>query len=459
MKWFDWYTQNPFREKQKWVVLLRGQECFVYCTERNDGKVTIKRSFTGSLQDIAVLIKKFHLDLKPIHLVVDGLDVYLEHTSGEENDSDITNDAVQQSVVTLDESILNIQWNGDALQERCEVLPTEFQNYFKVWPLSLAVSKAVKIPVEENIALLIFEENRTQILFFQSGGLYTLITIPYGDDFRVNHFEQYLLELRKIIEYYWEAKLLQDPIKRILLDPSVDTEAYRFILSSKCKVESWEWREEIHFTHPEEAFGMTLVKDVFEGDESCFTLLDNYSDDLDKQNKIWTLNHRVLQVLTIPIIISMIIIGVLFCANYYVNGRIEQHESFIQSEREKLELAKNYKSSIRTKLETFKGVVSNKSNFNKVLKEIAQLVPDKVWLQQVENESDVNGKKSLHIAGYSFTQGLLKNFIAQLEHSNLFLHVQIKSTEIISGKSIAKKTKVRANKKDLIYFQLFMEVR
>jgi Fimbrial assembly protein (PilN) len=88
------------------------------------------------------------------------------------------------------------------------------------------------------------------------------------------------------------------------------------------------------------------------------------------------------------------------------------------------------------------------------MQRIAGLLPSETWLETWELEN-VSGRRFNHrLEGFALAEGRVPEFLSALEKNGRLGSVKLKSTERIKGETVEDKTKIQANRKDLIRFQI-----
>ena len=112
------------------------------------------------------------------------------------------------------------------------------------------------------------------------------------------------------------------------------------------------------------------------------------------------------------------------------------------------------KTDVDGQLESMKGLINHRTEGYSSLTQIAKQLPPEVWLESWEVENISGHRFSHHLDGYSLLEAHVPEFLANLEKTGLFNAVKLKTTERIKAESVEEKTKISANRKDLVRFQI-----
>jgi len=112
------------------------------------------------------------------------------------------------------------------------------------------------------------------------------------------------------------------------------------------------------------------------------------------------------------------------------------------------------KTAVEDQLENMKGLIGHRTDGYAGLQRIAALLPPETWLENWELENISGRKFNHHLEGYALAEARVPEFLSNLEKAGHANSVKLKSTERIKGESIEEKTKIQANRKDLVRFQI-----
>jgi hypothetical protein len=112
------------------------------------------------------------------------------------------------------------------------------------------------------------------------------------------------------------------------------------------------------------------------------------------------------------------------------------------------------KAAVETELESMKGLLVRRTEGYAGMQRIAGLLPPELWIETWELESGP-GRRFIHrLDGYSLVEARVPEFLGNLEKAGRFSSVKLKSTERIKGETVEEKTRIAANRKDLVRFQI-----
>jgi len=112
------------------------------------------------------------------------------------------------------------------------------------------------------------------------------------------------------------------------------------------------------------------------------------------------------------------------------------------------------KAAVETQLAGMKGLISHRTDAYAGMQRIAGLLPPEVWLESWELENLAGRRFNHRLEGYALAEGRVPEFLSGLEKAGRFGSVKLKSTERIKGETVEEKTKIQANRKDLVRFQI-----
>lgn len=142
-------------------------------------------------------------------------------------------------------------------------------------------------------------------------------------------------------------------------------------------------------------------------------------------------SKRINYIIFLPVILFVIIF---FIGNSYITGRIESYESKIQKlkthldkiskdysqKKKKKSKVKELNNKITEKKEQYnlaQGLVNKESDISAYFRKISLLIPDRVWLNRIKYSAN---DSSFLIVGKSFSHGLIKKFVVNLQQSYNF---------------------------------------
>jgi Tfp pilus assembly protein PilN len=112
------------------------------------------------------------------------------------------------------------------------------------------------------------------------------------------------------------------------------------------------------------------------------------------------------------------------------------------------------KQAVEAELNGIKGLIGNRTDGYAGLQRMAASLPSEVWLESWELENTAGRRFTHRLEGYTLAEARIPEFLSNLEKSGRFKTVKLKSTERIKGETVEEKTKIHANRKDLVRFQI-----
>jgi hypothetical protein len=112
------------------------------------------------------------------------------------------------------------------------------------------------------------------------------------------------------------------------------------------------------------------------------------------------------------------------------------------------------KTSVESQLAGMKGLLGHRTDAYAGMQRLAGLLPAETWLESWELENTSGRRFSHRLEGYALIEGRVPEFLSALEKDGRLGSVKLKSTERIKGEKVEEKTKIQANRKDLIRFQI-----
>ena len=112
------------------------------------------------------------------------------------------------------------------------------------------------------------------------------------------------------------------------------------------------------------------------------------------------------------------------------------------------------KQVVEAEVNGIKGLFGNRTDGYAGLQGLASSLPSEVWLESWELENTAGRRFTHRLEGYTLAEGRIPEFLSNLEKSGRFQTVKLKSTERIKGETVEEKTKIHANRKDLVRFQI-----
>lgn len=112
------------------------------------------------------------------------------------------------------------------------------------------------------------------------------------------------------------------------------------------------------------------------------------------------------------------------------------------------------KAAVEGQLNGMKGLIAHRTDGYAGMQRIAALLPPEVWLENWELENTSGRRFNHRLEGYSLVESRIPEFLSGLEKAGGFSSVKLKSTERIKAETVEEKTKIQANRKDLVRFQI-----
>ncbi len=113
-----------------------------------------------------------------------------------------------------------------------------------------------------------------------------------------------------------------------------------------------------------------------------------------------------------------------------------------------------HKQNVEQELQKLSEVLSLRNSSAKSLQQVTSALPAGVWLESWDLESGEKSGFIHHLSGYALDEAKVSELLAHLEKQNHFSEVKLKSTEAMAAEKVVQKTGIKANHRDLVYFQM-----
>ncbi len=112
------------------------------------------------------------------------------------------------------------------------------------------------------------------------------------------------------------------------------------------------------------------------------------------------------------------------------------------------------KALVESQIESIQELLKRRTQVYATMQNVAKCMPTEVWLESWEMETQSENAIVHRLSGLSIAEGRIPEFLNNLEHAKSLGVVKLKSTERIKGETVEQKTNIRANRKDLVRFQI-----
>jgi Tfp pilus assembly protein PilN len=275
----------------------------------------------------------------------------------------------------------------------------------------------------------------------------------------------YESELKKVLVYHWQSKLMGPALEEI------------FVLQSIRDITIESSDQHIGFGTisqnllPFTSFPLPLSEPYYRVAASMAMMSFNESrGDSDEINgfsfsslnaalpgsrRNWLDRSRILSRFSI----AAVLLFVLTVTSLFISAKALSF--FISSDREKfaddiskLEEVRRKKDETAGNIMKVSRVLRERSAVSGDMQLIASSLPDELWLSEWE-VSRAEGRSYDHgLSGYCFSESRVSTFLSNLEKTGSFASVRLKSTELVKGDIVRRKTGLKANYRDLIHFRL-----
>ncbi|MGL1934458.1 MAG: hypothetical protein OCD01_05540 [Fibrobacterales bacterium] len=455
------FPHNPFEPKIQWAALFLKEIVLLVGTEMVNGKAIVVQSFKGDYEEASLLAQKLHLQHKGVSVVTNRIPVKItnigsiteftpdELSSEEERAEPIGIDKNQLHCTHLDDNGFRMlmQYREDHVAEFLSSLPAGFETVAAIYPTEIMSYLTIAPAVEYSSAALYIDSDRTHILYYTSGVLHHTLTLKIGESTAVEEPEKYRIELQKAFIYYWEARVLEEPLSEVIL--LTECEAVSYILET--------------FNIPVKRLGNTdsdSYSELFQSLASEATNVSHLDISLGDQNREaihsmhdwnnWSFN--LLKIASLPVLLLLtlsLISGIWYGVNAFLYA---DAESTYEMELKKIEQVTEKQKEIAAEKGLVEGILLKNSGVMHDYGAIARAVPGELWINSWESEKETGSGYKHVVSGYTTQEVKVSLYLATLEKVKSFKSIRLVSTEFIEGKRVQKKTKLKANNKDLIHF-------
>ncbi len=459
------WNHNFFTPKIIWGAELNKESCVIVGFKKTISGIEIAHTFNGAYTDAEKFAVQHNLEFKgiaattsmvpvKISLVGSGSDFSAEEIEKEE-DLLLPGGIDREKLLCIDYDENGNRFLIQAREQRVDQilteLPEELGTVTSLMPISLALHHAVIVNKEfTHCATVCVQKEYTLINFYEQTLVHHCIQIPVGIDLFEQNEKRALAELKKVLIYYWETKVLEEPLQQIMLQ--CENESLTDAISSfGIPVEVLAVKTELQSVPVEmrNAVSATIAetrKDISLGEQNNQVVEDNTT----WQNASFTL----FKVALIPLLTALLV-SLIFITGYGIYGYLySDAESQFEMELKKIEQVAEKRKDIEKEQDVLQGIMTKNSRVMPQFLAITAALPDEFWFSSWES-SPGKGDRIYHtVAGYTTSQKRTSTFLASLEMQESFKSVRLKTTEFIGGKKIQQKTGLKANNRDLIHFTI-----
>jgi hypothetical protein len=156
------------------------------------------------------------------------------------------------------------------------------------------------------------------------------------------------------------------------------------------------------------------------------------------------------------LILAALAIGVTLLAlsAFGLHWTVESKARSWSGELQRWSAFQKQKTSVESQLNGMKGLLAHRTDAYAGMQRVAGLLPAETWLESWDLENASGRRFNHRLEGYALTEGRVPEFLSALEKDGRLGSVKLKSTERVKGEKVEEKTRIQANRKDLIRFQI-----
>ena len=448
------------------------------------GSPKVTKSFKGTYKEALKFAGDNALEFKGVRAAVSHLPFKTTHFPGEalespealeeaENKSrppGLTGEDMIEEWVPVSKSSLLLQMREGHLQHFLKDLPKELGTlswaapspfaYHRLFGATMGKMADVRHgagPISR--AALVVESDYTHVMFYIDGEVRLCLKLFMGYEQVRDVPDQYLVELKKALAYYWQTKVMGSAITEVVLfkdGPEGEVlKALQEGLDVPVRIP-----EPPAFVNGLDrslygALGMALSEN--EDEPPPYSVGSRNASQVSSR-RLWLRHSRTLaKALGVYLLVSLLVLGLMASASGVM------HLVFKDDKKEGAEAARGLAQLVsqRTLLEgeikQVQGMLANRTRLTEKMQAIQQQIPAKMWLSSFVSEKKEGGGFTFRIGGYCFEESSISKFMQGLEKLSGTQSVQLKSTELVPAKTVQEITGLKANLRDLVQFQLVVE--
>jgi Tfp pilus assembly protein PilN len=348
----------------------------------------------------------------------------------------------------------------DALRGFLESLPSDLASLWNLVPSPWVLAQAEKRDsLPERWAALLPGATDTHLLYFRRDIPEAQAKMFYGWEQARANAETFRAEIKKALLYHYGAKYPGSSLEAITLwGDSQENEIASILRDEGYAVRSASFPPPLELIPRPFKVAAAMALQAAQSESPPFSFWVP-EPRLAKQQSTWMRRSRQLALAGSRIAmgmaaISMVALVAAMALKFTVNAKATAWSGELQ----KWEQFQASRFSVERDVQAVGGIFEKRTTVYLPLQKISAQLPSDMWLSEWEVEPDqaVAGRSTFvhRLTGYSLVEDRVSQFLANLEGTKAFHSVKLKTTELVKGDAVEKKTLISANRKDLVRFQV-----
>lgn len=422
-------------------------------------------SFEGTWEEAEKFARSRGLALEGLHGAVSHLPFKLESlpAGGEEEIGPhaerlkpvgIPLDAIEYHVVGESPEASLLLARESAVQALVASLPDSLSALWTLAPSPLALLPFAVTPAGRQAALMV-EESHTHVLFLRDGALEGYAKAFIGEAEARQDPDAFAREFRKVLIYHRGTRFPGTSLDGLSLwSSALESAAPKALEALGLAVAIPTWKKPLASVPGPFRVSAAMAATALAGDLP----LASFSIPvpiIPADRRKWKARAGLLARTAYPILALLTLAALLLAGGALVlRAVVDRKASQWAGELQAWDRFQDRRVVVEKRLDRIQGLLARRTTAYASFQGIAVSLPPEVWIEGWDAESGEGGKLIHRLTGYSQTEDKIPLLLAGLEKDKAFRNVKLKTTEKVDGEKVEKETGLKANRRDLVRFQV-----